>query len=541
MCGILAIIGKGKDEALVKQLSKRMSHRGPDESDYHVMEKGHILCHERLSVIDLSTGKQPIQGSAEAWMVHNGEIYNHHQLRDTVLKHHTFRTTSDSEVIVHLYEEFGNDFCNMLDGMFAFVIIDGDNYIAGRDPLGIKPLYYGLDERGRIYFASEMKALADQCQTFSTFPPGHYYTPQTGFVKYYRPQWEDAATAVLPTDYTTIRETLTKAVQKRLMSDVPVGVLLSGGLDSSLTSSIAARLMKEKGKQLHSFAIGLDAMAPDVIAARKVAEFLGTKHHEVYFTIEQGIAILDKLIWHLETYDVTSVRASTPMYFLSKAIAEEGVKVVLSGEGADEIFGGYLYFRNAPSAADFQKETIERVQKLFTADLLRADKSTMAHGIEARVPFLDKAFLEVAMKISPEEKQPKTHNGIEKYILRKAFDVVDEPYLPDEVLWRQKEQFSDGVGYSWIDTLIEYCASQVTDEELAAAEERYPYNTPATKEAYFYRSVFSRHFPQMSAAQTVRKWIPKWQENTDPSGRANAAHIKADTDIAQSKAVKTAV
>lgn len=531
MCGILAIIGKGKDEALVKQLSKRMSHRGPDESDYHVMEKGHILCHERLSIIDLTTGKQPIQGSSNAWMVHNGEVYNHQQLRDTVLKHHTFRTTSDSEVIVHLYEEFGNDFCNMLDGMFAFVIIDGDNYIAGRDPLGIKPLYYGLDERGRIYFASEMKALTDQCQTFSTFPPGHYYTPQTGFVKYYRPQWEDPATATVPADYTAIRETLTKAVQKRLMSDVPVGVLLSGGLDSSLTSSIAARLMKEKGKQLHSFAIGLNAMAPDVIAARKVAEFLRTKHHEVYFTIEQGIAILDKLIWHLETYDVTSVRASTPMYFLSKAIADAGVKVVLSGEGADEIFGGYLYFRNAPSAADFQKEAIERVQKLFTADLLRADKSTMAHGIEARVPFLDKAFLEVAMKISPDEKQPKTYNGIEKYILRKAFDVPEHPYIPDEVLWRQKEQFSDGVGYSWIDALIEYCASLVTDEEMAAAEERFPYNTPTTKEAYYYRSVFSKHYPQVSAAQTVRKWIPKWQDNTDPSGRANAAHINADTSI----------
>ncbi len=541
MCGILAIIGKGKDEALVKQLSKRMSHRGPDESDYHVMEKGHILCHERLSIIDLTTGKQPIQGSAEAWMVHNGEIYNHQQIRDTVLKHHTFRTTSDSEVIVHLYEEFGNDFCNMLDGMFAFIIIDGDNYIAGRDPLGIKPLYYGLDERGRIYFASEMKALADQCQTFSTFPPGHYYTPQTGFVKYYRPQWEDAATATLPADYTAIRETLTKAVQKRLMSDVPVGVLLSGGLDSSLTSSIAARLMKEEGKQLHSFAIGLNAMAPDVIAARKVAEFLGTKHHEVYFTIEQGIDILDKLIWHLETYDVTSVRASTPMYFLSKAIADAGVKVVLSGEGADEIFGGYLYFRNAPSAADFQKEAIERVQKLFTADLLRADKSTMAHGIEARVPFLDKAFLEVAMKISPDEKQPKTYNGIEKYILRKAFDVPEHPYIPDEVLWRQKEQFSDGVGYSWIDALIEYCGSLVTDEEMAAAEECFPYNTPTTKEAYYYRSVFSKHYPQVSAAQTVRKWIPKWQDNTDPSGRANAAHINADISITLLKPNREAV
>jgi asparagine synthase (glutamine-hydrolysing) len=533
MCGILAIIGKGKDEVLVRELSKRMSHRGPDESDIHITEKGHFLSHERLSIIDLHTGKQPIQGCDTAWMVHNGEIYNHQELRDTILKEHTFRSTSDSEVIVHLYEKFGYDFCHLLDGMFAFVVIDGDDYIAGRDPLGIKPLYYGLDERGRMYFASEMKSIADQCKTFSTFPPGHYYTPETGFVKYYQPKWEDPEAGLEELDLTAIRDTLTIAVKKRLMSDVPIGVLLSGGLDSSLTSSIAARLMKEQGKTLHSFSIGLDQEAPDAKAARKVAEFLGTEHHEIHFTIEQGIEILDQLIWHLETYDVTSVRASTPMYFLSKAITDKGIKVVLSGEGADEIFGGYLYFRNAPSAEDFQKETIERVQKLFTADLLRADKSTMAHGLEARVPFLDKAFLELAIKIKPEEKMPQTYDGVEKYILRKAFDTPDNPYLPQEVLWRQKEQFSDGVGYNWIDTLIEYCSSQVTEEQLERAEETYPYNTPLTKEAYYYRSIFHKHFPQVAAAQTVRKWIPKWQENQDPSGRANAAHVQADTTIAK--------
>ena len=535
MCGILAIIGRGKDEELVRQLSKRMSHRGPDESDLKITEKGHILSHERLSVIDLKTGKQPIQGSKNAWMVHNGEIYNHLHIRQTILKNHTFRTTSDSEVIVHLYEEFGYEFCHLLDGMFAFVVIDGDDYIAGRDPLGVKPLYYGLDDRGRIYFASEMKSIADKCKTFSTFPPGHYYTPKTGFVKYYNPQWEKASSAINEPDFSALRETLTKAVEKRLMSDVPVGVLLSGGLDSSLISSVAARLVKQKGEKLQSFSVGLDANAPDIIAARKVADFLETEHHEVYFTIEEGIKILDRLIWHLETYDVTSVRASTPMYFLSKAIKEKGIKVVLSGEGADEIFGGYLYFRNAPSAQDFQKETIERVQKLFTADLLRADKSTMAHGLEARVPFLDREFLELAVKIRPEEKQPLTYNGIEKYILRKAFDTP-EAYLPAELLWRQKEQFSDGVGYNWIDTLIEYCAERVTDEEMDKAADLYSYNTPATKEAYYYRSVFHKHFPQVSAAQTVRKWIPKWQENTDPSGRANAAHIMADTAISQAKA-----
>ncbi|MEO8234498.1 MAG: asparagine synthase B [Flavobacterium sp.] len=534
MCGIVAIIGKGKDQELVKQLSKRMSHRGPDESDLHITENGHILSHERLSIIDLHSGRQPIQGSSTAWMIHNGEIYNHQELRDGILKHHTFKTKSDSEVIVHLYEEFGYDFLNKLDGDFAFVVIDGDDYIAGRDPMGVKPLYYGLDERGRMYFASEMKPIADQCKTFSTFPPGHYYTPKTGFVKYYKPEYDDYIKATKELDLKLIRDTLTEATRKRLMSDVPIGVLLSGGLDSSLTSSIASRLLKEKGKTLHSFSIGLDADAPDAKAARKVAEFLGTQHHEVHFTIEQGIEILDKLIWHLETYDVTSVRASTPMYFLSKAITDMGIKVVLSGEGADEIFGGYLYFRNAPSKEDFQKETIERVQKLFTADLLRADKSTMAHGLEARVPFLDKAFLDVAMLVKPEEKQPKTYDGKEKYILRKAFDTPDNPYLPDEVLWRQKEQFSDGVGYNWIDQLIDYCASKVTDEQLDSAKELFSYNTPTTKEAYFYRAIFHKYYPQQSAAETVRKWIPKWQENQDPSGRANAAHVQADVEIAKS-------
>lgn len=533
MCGILAIIGKGKDEALVKQLSKRMSHRGPDESDIHVMEKGHILAHERLSIVDLHTGKQPIQGTSTAWMVHNGEIYNHKQLRTTTLAQHTFRTTSDSEVIVHLYEEFGYDFCNMLDGIFAFVVIDGDDFIAARDPLGVKPMYYGIDERGRTYFASEMKAIADQCATFSTFPPGHFYTEKTGFVKYYQPEWEDQSKAVETVDYDAVRTSLTQAVEKRLMADVPFGVLLSGGLDSSLISSIACRLTESSGQKIHSFSIGLDETAPDLLAARKVAEFIGTEHHEVFFTVEQGIEILEKLIWHLETYDVTSVRASTPMYFLSKAITDMGIKMVLSGEGADEIFGGYLYFRNAPSAHEFQRETIERVQKLFTADLLRADKSTMAHGLEARVPFLDKAFLELAIKIKPEEKQPKTYDGIEKYILRKAFDTPERPYLPEEVLWRQKEQFSDGVGYNWIDTLIEYCTEQVSDEDFAKAELLYPYNTPVTKEAFFYRSIFHKFYPQQSAAQTVRKWIPKWQENLDPSGRANAAHVEADISIAQ--------
>ena len=506
-------------------MSKRMQHRGPDESDLHVTEKGHVLSHERLSIIDLHTGKQPIQGRDTAWVVHNGEIYNHRQLRDTVLKEHVFRTHSDSEVIVHLYEEFGYDFLNKLDGVFAFVIIDGDDYIAGRDPIGVKPLYYGKDAFGRMYFASEMKALADQCVEFAAFPPGHFYTPQTGFVRYFEPDWFDHETAINPLDLRLLRETLIKATEKRLMSDVPLGVLLSGGLDSSLTSSIACRLMEGTGQTLHSFSIGLDATAPDLIAARKVADYLGTEHHELYFSIEEGIGVLEQLIWHLETYDVTSIRASTPMYFMSKRITDLGVKVVLSGEGADEIFGGYLYFRNAPTAEDFQRETIDRVQKLSTADCLRADKSTMAHGLEARVPFLDKEFLEVAIKTLPEEKQPYRYQGIEKYILRKAFDTPERPFLPEEVLWRQKEQFSDGVGYSWIDTLIGNATAQITDTQMETAHLKYPINTPTTKEAYYYREIFHRHFPQDGAALTVRKWIPKWQANTDPSGRANSAHV----------------
>ncbi len=526
MGAVLAIIGKGKDPQVVKELSKRMSHRGPDESGLKVTEKGYILSHERLSTIDLETGQQPIQGTSTAWMVKDGIIYNHQELKDCLLKDCVFRTQTDSEVIVHLYEKFGYDFCNKLDGSFAFIVIDGEDFIAARDPLGVKPLYYGLDERGRIYFSSEMKAIADQCKTFSTFPPGHYYTPKTGFVKYYLPEYEDFEAADQNLDLKLLRDMLIESTRKRLISDTPVGVLLSGGLDSSITSSIASRLMKQQGKKLKSFAIGLDANAPDIVAAKQVAKFLDTDHHEFYFTVEQGIAILKELIWHLETYDITSIRASVPLYFLSKCIAQSGVKVVLSGEGADEIFGGYLYFRNAPSAEEFQKETIERVQKLFTADLLRSDKATMANGLEARVPFLDKGFLDVAMRIKSFEKQPKTYDGKEKYILRKAFDTPEDPYLPQEVLWRQKEQFSDGVGYNWIDELVAYCATQVTDEQLAGAAAKFHYNAPTTKEAYLYRSIFNGFFPQISAAQTVRKWIPKWQESLDPSGRANKAHIK---------------
>lgn len=535
MCGIFAVIGK-KEIDEVKILSKRMCHRGPDESGIHVAPNGYTLSHERLSIIDLTTGRQPIQGTSTAWVMHNGEIYNHETLRKTVLSGRTFRTTCDSEVIVHLYEMFGYDFCNMLDGDFAFVVIDQDKFIAGRDPIGVKPLYYGKDKEGNLYFASEMKSLADQCEWFEAFPPGHYYTGDTGLVQYYKPAYHDYTNATQPGDLKILRDSLTDATRKRLMSDVPLGVLLSGGLDSSLISSITTRLLRGTGKELHSFSVGLSSDSPDIKAARKVAEFIGTKHHEVIFSIEEGLTVLDKLIWHLESYDVTTIRASTPMYFLSKAITEMGIKVVLSGEGADEIFGGYLYFHNAPSDEEFQKETIRRVGLLSTADCLRADKSTMAWGLEARVPFLDRHFLDAVMLMEPSSKRPDKANGKpEKHILRSAFDDLEDPYLPKDILWRQKEQFSDGVGYSWIDSLVEYCNNSVSDSEFSTAQERFPHNTPTTKEAFYIRSIFEKHFPQPSSIKTVLKWIPKWQKNTDPSGRVADVH---ENKVVQAQNIK---
>ncbi|HLC22647.1 MAG TPA: asparagine synthase B [Candidatus Nanoarchaeia archaeon] len=530
MCGITAVIGKKTiDEVAVR--SARMRHRGPDERDILLTNMG-ILSHERLSIMDLTTGKQPIQGTRNTYVIHNGEIYNYKKVYETDLKGTQRRTTSDSEVIVHLYEKYGNDFCNRLDGMFAFVVFDVDKnkLIAARDPIGVKPLYYGKDKDGALWFASEMKTICDTCNDVAAFPPGHYYTPETGFVKYYSPRWErEPATDKDPRG---LRELLEASVEKRLMSDVPLGVLLSGGLDSSLISSIVCRKLRGTGQDLHSFSIGLSADAPDIQAARKVAKFLGTKHHEVYFTVEEGIQALDKLIWHLESYDVTTIRASTPMYILSQYIRQQGIKVILSGEGADEVFGGYLYFYNAPNDEAFQEETKRRVRLLSTADILRADKSTMAHGIELREPMLDLEFLEKAIGLSPTLKRPllptATKEGrIEKFVLRKAFDDKDDPYLPENILWRQKEQFSDGVGYNWMNSLVAHCEAKVSDNEFAQARERFPHNTPTTKEAFYIRKNFHRHFPQDAAAKTVRKWVPKWQKSKDPSGRVNNVHQDA--------------
>jgi len=522
MCGILAVIGESK-ESEIKELSKKMTHRGPDENGIVKTKTGSILSHERLSIIDLETGIQPIRSKTGKYLVHNGEIYNHKKLRKEI-SDYEFKTNSDSEIILALYEKQGTDFCNLLDGVFAFVVVNNDKFMAARDPIGVKPLYYGYDKEKRIYFASEMKAITEKCIEIKAFPPGHYYTKEEGFVKYFKPKWENPFYAKKANDLKKIKKALINATEKRLMSDVPLGVLLSGGLDSSLIASIAKRLLP-KDKELNSFSVGVSENAPDLIAAKKVADFIGTKHHNVVFSVKEGIEAIKKIIWHLETYDVTTIRAATPMYFLSKYIKSTGIKTVLSGEGADEIFGGYLYFQNAPSTKEFQKELIERVQNLSYADCLRADKSTMAHGIEARVPFLDKDFLDIAMGINPKFKQTdKKHNVIEKHILRAAFDSKDETYLPKEILWRQKEQFSDGVGYSWIDGIKEYCENEVTNKEFAKSSKFFSYNEPKTKEAYLYRKFFEELFPKETTLETVKKWIPKWQSDEDPSGRASNIH-----------------
>ncbi|VDN06527.1 unnamed protein product [Thelazia callipaeda] len=538
MCGIFAVCHCAKYGSRPSkfsaqnaiELSFRQKHRGPDDrAFYENPNTGDILCHERLSIVDFSC-KHPMKGTQEDHqVVHNGEIYNHEELRKTVLKEYKMKTQCDSEVIIFLYEKEGSGMiCSQLDGIFAFALIFGEEFLVARDPIGVKPLYYGEDKEGRHFFSSEMKTIEPVCgeHKLSTFPPGHFWTPSTGFICYYMPIWYDYRQAQMDMNLVTVRQSLIEATKKRLMSDAPIGVLLSGGLDSSLISSIAMREMRHRGLPLKSFSIGLSEDAPDLIAARHVAAFLGTIHHQFLFTVQEGIDILSELIWHLETYDVTSVRASTPMYFMSKKIADLGVKVVLSGEGADEIFGGYLYFHNAPNDEEFQKETIRRIQLLSTADCLRADKSCMANSVEVRVPFLDKTFLDNAVCIHASHKRPKLKNGrnVEKWILRSAFDTPDDPYLPSDILWRQKEQFSDGVGYNWIDHLIQHCIKSVTDEEMASAAEMYPVNTPHSKEAFFIRKIFHQHFPSSNAAKTVLKWVPKWQVNEDPSGRASKVH-----------------
>eukprot|EP01119_Soliformovum_irregulare_P008268 TRINITY_DN21396_c0_g1_i1.p1 TRINITY_DN21396_c0_g1~~TRINITY_DN21396_c0_g1_i1.p1 ORF type:complete len:571 (-),score=189.39 TRINITY_DN21396_c0_g1_i1:44-1756(-) len=567
MCGILCVFGKpGANTTDLRKkflrLSKKLRHRGPDWNGIVVQEtKGsndvqmlNVLCHERLAIVDPGTGAQPLSNEkANVTLSVNGEIYNHLHLRTLLKQEHNFKTKSDCEPILYLYEEMGDEFCNLLDGMFAFVVSDSANgtYLAARDPIGICPLYIGWAHDGSVWFSSEMKAILEDCDRVREFPPGHYWSSKTmDFVRYYQPSWWNGEIVpTTPLDLGKIKSALETAVIKRLMSDVPFGVLLSGGLDSSLVSSIVSRYMKETsakadsninwGSKLHSFSVGLKD-SPDLKAAQSVATFLGTAHHEFTFTIEEGIDALSDVIYHLETYDVTTVRASTPMYLLSRKIKAMGVKMVLSGEGADEIFGGYLYFHKAPTAAKFHKECVDKVKMLSKYDCLRANKSPAAWGVEVRVPFLDKEFLEVVLGTDPENKMIRD-GKIEKYILRKAFDDKENPYLPDSVLWRQKEQFSDGVGYGWIDSLRAHAAKEITDEQLKMAHHRFPYNTPATKEAYLYRSIFQSFFPKDSAAETVPggpsiacstpaaiEWEKSWAGQADPSGRSIAVHVDAN-------------
>lgn len=536
MCGLIGVAGK-RDPQWVKKISLKQSHRGPDQSGLHVTSEGWVLSHERLSIMDTSEkGKQPITGCSQAVIIHNGEIYNHEHIRQNLLKNsHQFRSHSDSETILHLYEEIGAKCVEHLDGDYAIVIFDGQKIFAARDPIGVKPLYYGHDDEGAMWFASEMKGLIEQCKEFQEFPPGHYYDSAEGFVRYYRPQWMSGD---MPQEGAEkLRQAFENAVKKRLMSDVPVGVFLSGGLDSSLVAGVMKRLMPQD--KLHSFSVAFDQQSTDLLAAREVAAYLGTVHHECVISVEEGIKALEKIIYHLETYDVTTIRAGTPMYLLSGFIRQTGVKVMLSGEGSDEVFGGYLYFYNAPSDQEFHQETIDRIMRLNKADVLRADRATMGQGIEARVPFLDQDFLNVAMSINPKLKRSVKNTDpalkrIEKHVLRAAFDGEAKPLLPAKILWRQKEQFSDGVGYGWIDSLRALGENSISDEEFATRHALYPHNTPDTKEAFFYRRIFNKFFDHPSAIKNIQKWVPKWQKSTDPSGRANDVHEAAYTAPATS-------
>lgn len=567
MCGIFAAykhpdVHAFKPRAL--QLSKRIRHRGPDWSG-NIVKNSTLLAHERLAIVGLESGAQPIVSpDGNLTLCVNGEIYNHIQLREEC-SDYEFQTLSDCEPIIPLYMRHGIDAPKHLDGMFAWCLYDTkeDRIVAARDPIGITTMYMGRCAANpkTVYFASELKCLTDDCDDILAFPPGHVYDSKTDEItRYYTPDWiDEERIPSTPVDLKAIRESLEKAVRKRLMAEVPYGVLLSGGLDSSLIASIAARetekanaeldaakydsqdknlagiddqgnLHSSGWSRLHSFAIGLPN-APDLQAARKVAKFIGSIHHEHTFTLQEGLDALDDVIYHLETYDVTTIRASTPMFLLSRKIKAQGVKMVLSGEGSDEIFGGYLYFAQAPSAAEFHTEAVKRVKNLHLADCLRANKSTMAWGLEARVPFLDRDFLDLCMNIDPKDKMINASQGrIEKYILRKAFDTSDEPdekpYLPEEILWRQKEQFSDGVGYSWIDGLKDTADRVISDQMFANPKKEWGNDIPTTKEAYWYRLKFDALFPQKTAANTVMRWIPKadWGCAEDPSGRYAKIH-----------------
>ncbi|QHJ13689.1 Asparagine synthetase B (glutamine-hydrolyzing) [Paraglaciecola mesophila] len=547
MCGIFGILDIKTDVTELRtqalELSKLLRHRGPDWSGVWNNDNA-ILCHERLAIVDVDKGAQPlISRNNNNVLAVNGEIYNHKALEQDLAQPYDFRTKSDCEVILPLYEQQGIEFIDQLQGMFAFVLYDQaqDAYLIARDHMGIIPLYTGFDEHGNFYVASEMKSLVPVCKTVQEFPPGHYLWSKSGELKkYYQRDWMSYENVKdNTTDLNDLKVAFEKSVKSHLMSDVPYGVLLSGGLDSSLVSAIAAKYVAKRVEdndesdawwpRLHSFAVGLEG-APDLVAAQKVADMIGTVHHEVHFTVQEGLDAIRDVIYHLETYDVTTIRAATPMYLMSRKIKAMGIKMVLSGEGADEIFGGYLYFHKAPNAKEFHEETVRKLERLHMFDCARANKSTSAWGVEARVPFLDKEFLDVAMRLNPQDKMC-LDGKMEKWILRKAFDNGE--YLPAEVLWRQKEQFSDGVGYSWIDSIKEQVEQDITDQQLATAAFRFPINTPDTKEGYYFRTVFESFFPQESAANCVPggksiacstvealEWDASFKGNADPSGRA---------------------
>ena len=557
MCGIVAIFNVKEQTPKLRTkalgMSKKIRHRGPDWSGIHCSGSA-ILAHERLSIVDPESGGQPLfSPDGKQVLAVNGEIYNHKEIRERYKGRYDFQTGSDCEVILALYRDKGVNFLEDLNGIFAFALYDEeqDAFLIARDQIGVIPLYIGYNADGKVFVASELKALEGECERYEPFLPGHYYwSKDPGMKRWYKRDWmeyDNVKDNTASSD--AIRKSLCAAVKRQMMSDVPYGVLLSGGLDSSvisaITESYAERRIETDSRsrawwpRLHSFAVGLKG-APDLAKARLVADHIGTVHHEINYTIQEGLDALRDVIYFIETYDITTVRASVPMYLLARVIKSMGIKMVLSGEGADEIFGGYLYFHKAPSAEEFHKETVRKLSKLHLYDCLRANKSLSAWGVEGRVPFLDKEFLDVAMRTNPKAKMcsvlPASRSGeadpkasIEKRIVREAF----EDMLPEEVAWRQKEQFSDGVGYSWIDTLKKITSEAVTDEQMAHAEERFPINTPLCKEEYYYRSIFEEHFPSESAARSVPheasvacstavalEWDEAWKNMNDPSGRA---------------------
>ena len=545
MCGIVAILNVKEQTQALRQkalkMSQKIRHRGPDWSGIYCGGSA-ILAHERLSIVDPESGRQPLYSpDRKQVLAVNGEIYNHQEIRRQFAGRYEFQTGSDCEVILALYREKGINFLEDLNGIFAFALYDEerDEFLIARDPIGVIPLYIGYDSDGTVYVASELKALEGQCERFEPFLPGHYYwSVSPGMKWYYRRDWmQYDAVKDNPASVSAIHDALTAAVKRQLMSDVPYGVLLSGGLDSSVISAIAEKFSEHRIEddsktkaywpRLHSFAVGLKG-APDLAKAKMVADHIGTVHHEINYTIQEGLDAIRDVIYFIETYDVTTVRASTPMYLLARVIKSMGIKMVLSGEGADEIFGGYLYFHKAPSAQAFHEETVRKLGKLYLYDCLRANKSLSAWGVEGRVPFLDKEFLDVAMRTNPEAKMCPGQT-MEKKIVREAFADM----LPAEVAWRQKEQFSDGVGYSWIDTLKQITSEAVTDKQMAHAADRFPINPPKNKEEYYYRSIFAEHFPSDSAARSVPseasvacstaialEWDAAFKGMNDPSGRA---------------------